>query len=167
MGSKKIVERLSEIKAYIFDLDGTLINSEQVMAEITLGILTSYGIEDGRDYLNRVRGRNMDRVRAAFIEKYTHKLDYNSYIKCFSDQLTDRLHSGQVHLMPGAGEVLDLTRSLGKRALATSTSKDLAEEKLAYTPVGQAGSGPIGFVRLQLHGGDYSSFERSSRLMKG
>ena len=59
------------MKAYIFDLDGTLLDSMQLWEQIDIDFLTGRGFEVPPDYLNAICSRSFPEAAAYTIERFS------------------------------------------------------------------------------------------------
>ncbi|MDF2533059.1 MAG: haloacid dehalogenase superfamily protein subfamily variant 3 with third motif having or [Clostridia bacterium] len=121
---------LDNIKAAIFDLDGTLIDSMGIWGKVDIDFLEKRGIEtpaDLRDYIE-----HLSFVDTAKYFKDRFKLSES--IEVIMDEWNSMAYyeySNTVTLKPGAKEYLECIKSKGiKLALATSNSHVLLEAVL-------------------------------------
>lgn len=121
---------LKDIKAAIFDLDGTLIDSMWVWRKIDIDYLKSKGFEMPADLRQCIEHLSFDET-AKYFKKRFNLIDSLDKIK---DDWTDMAYYEYAHnisLKPYAKEYLALLKSKGiKIALATSNSQLLLEAVL-------------------------------------
>ncbi|MDC4233733.1 HAD family phosphatase [Actinomyces sp. B33] len=115
------------IQAVLFDLDGTLIDSELVYYEAYRTVLASHGHDFPlAEYLRAYSGRPIRTIIADFIEVYGLTLTVDEGTALVEEAELAARAAG-VPLKPGAIELLDHLRSHGYRtAIATSSRKDRA-----------------------------------------
>lgn len=137
---KHIIKKLSQIQGFIFDLDGTLINSEQLIVEEVKKILPSYGIspEEINDFTQAMRGINRVKGKETFFQFFEGRVPYEPYQKLLEKRVIQRIESGGLQLLPGAQEMVDFAKKHGKTALASSTPEKLAEKKLEMVGLNDA-----------------------------
>lgn len=129
---EKTKEQVSQIEGYIFDLDGTLIDSERVIVEEVHKILPGYGIgpEEMDAYTQTMRGLNHAEGQIVFQRFFDGRVDYQTYQELIVDRVKKRMDEGGLHLLPGARAMVNFAKDHGKIALATSTPEALAKRKL-------------------------------------
>ena len=137
MEGKRSGQLLREAEGFIFDLDGTLIDSEIVMSDINRGLLEKAGKERIEHYLELIKGTSFTIQEELFNECLSAYLDFDfrTYRKKFLEQLNKAIKEGRIPLKEGANEILKLTKSIGKIALATSTGEETGKFKLLYSPL--------------------------------
>ncbi len=137
MDKEKLAKVLRGAEGFIFDLDGTLIDSEGVMSEINREILEKAGEEKVNYYLELIKGTNSKIQDTLFKETFGDSLgfDYRAYVRKFFDRFNLAVEEGKIPLKEGANEILELAKSIGKISLATSSSEETARHKLQYSPL--------------------------------
>ncbi len=120
-----------EFSTAIFDLDGTLVDTEPFYSEATQIVLEPYGKDFTKDFKRKIMGGDA-------------LLSASMTVKEFDLEMTpeDFLEKREVHLkvlfpkateISGAGEYLRRLKDAGTRiALATSSSKALCEIKIGH-----------------------------------
>lgn len=121
------------IRAALFDLDGTLIDSELVYYEAYRTILASHGHDFPlAEYLRAYSGRPIRSIFVDFIEVYDLPIGVDEGVALTEAFELEARRKG-IPLKPGAVELLDHLRGLGLRtAIATSSKKDRALDILGF-----------------------------------
>lgn len=122
----------TDFKGVVFDLDGTLVESNYVWSEIDKKFLGKRGIAVPADYFKAVSAMN---YRAAAV--YTNqRFSLNENIEDIMQEWVDMAeyeYANNVQLVSGADKYLKLLKSKGiKICLATASSKELYEPVLKH-----------------------------------
>jgi HAD superfamily hydrolase (TIGR01509 family) len=118
--------------AVIFDLDGTLIDSESLTQAAGLDAFAELGIVADPAFLHSLIGVD-DRTSAGLIRTTFPSLDPEAFHRAWSEAVRHRYRNG-VPLKPGTEELL-LLIGLPK-AIATSSTRAQADHKLGLTGLG-------------------------------
>ncbi|MCA3444075.1 MAG: HAD family phosphatase [Rhodobacter sp.] len=118
--------------AVIFDLDGTLIDSESITQAAGIEAFAAMGIDIDPAFLHSLIGVD-DRTGSGVIRARFPQLDTDLFAKAWSDALRRRWDRG-VPLKAGTQEVL--SRIILPKALATSSTRLQADRKLMLTGLG-------------------------------
>lgn len=97
---------------YIFDLDGTLTDSNGLWAQVDRDFLGRRGLEPTREYLETV-GRSIFPVAAQFTREYYHLHDSPEAIMAEWVELARDYYAHQVQLKPGALALLEKLSARG------------------------------------------------------
>ncbi len=118
---------LKKVKAVIFDLDGTLVDSMWMWKQIDIEYLGKYGIELPETLQKDIEGMSFSETAVYF--KETFRLPQSTdQIKEEWNQMAHDKYATQVPLKPGVRELLDYCKQEGLRlGIATSNSRELAE----------------------------------------
>jgi len=113
------------LKAVLFDLDGTLIDSEQFHLGCWNQILADAGIElDINDWTENYSGIPMPTNARRLIEKYNLSFSHEELISKREDVTLARLQTVDINLMPFATETLQFFKEKGlKIALVTGSAR--------------------------------------------
>jgi HAD superfamily hydrolase (TIGR01509 family) len=115
--------------AVIFDLDGTLVDTESLLQVAGTRTFAKLGIEVEQSLLHSLIGKD-DNTSAAIIRAAFPKLDFEEYVAICSADVA-QMQAQNLPLKPGALEIL---RRVGQpKAMATSSSRLQAEKKLMLT----------------------------------
>lgn len=121
------------IDALIFDMDGTLVDSEPYAERAWEDFLREHGHELHDRVLGRMFGLRL--LEGAAVVKEAYGLDLTvEAIAEMQDELRLAALKGNLEAMPGAGALIAFTRAAGLRlALATSSLRHHADLSLAET----------------------------------
>lgn len=118
---------LQNIKAVIFDLDGTLIDSMGVWKGIDIEYLGRFGIELPHSLQSEIEGMCFTET-AEYIKAKFHLPDSVEKMKSDWNKMAFQKYTCEVPMKPGAKEFLMKLKENGiKMGIATSNSRELAE----------------------------------------
>ncbi|MGN0241737.1 MAG: HAD family hydrolase [Candidatus Weimeria sp.] len=121
---------LENTKAFIFDLDGTLVNSMWMWPEIDREFLNSRGFEVPANLKEEIDGLSMWDDAVYFKKRFGFKEKEQELIDIWNDMALHH-YENDTPLKPGARELLDYLKENGIRTgLATSNSLVLCEATL-------------------------------------
>lgn len=116
---------LENIKACIFDLDGTLVDSMWLWKAIDIEYLARFGLTLPEDLQTCIEGMSFSET-AVYIKNRFNIPDSLETMKETWNQMAWDKYSNEVPLKPGAKQFLDKCRQKGiKLGIATSNSKAL------------------------------------------
>lgn len=117
--------------AVIFDLDGTLVDSERVALEAGRRAFLRFGETVAPGFLEALIGRDRNAVAAALLENYGH-LDQPMLVQAIREESIALREAGGLPLKPGAVLLIEEIAALGlPMAVATSSGAQEAERKLS------------------------------------
>lgn len=121
---------LSDIKACIFDMDGTVIDSMWVWGNIDIEYLGRFGYEVPQGMGKDFEGASMREVAAYFKNRFNLEDDLDTIISDWNDMAFHK-YTHDVELKPHIKEFLEYLKTAGiKIGLYTSNSMVLAESAL-------------------------------------
>jgi len=118
------------MKAYIFDLDGTLLDSLGVWKDIDIEFLEQRGVTVPDDYTDMISAMSFEQAAAYTIERFALPDDAESVMFQWRN-MAGYAYGHTIQMKPNAKEYLSRLRSLGMRlALATSAIAEHYEAAL-------------------------------------
>jgi HAD superfamily hydrolase (TIGR01509 family) len=121
---------LQEIKAVIFDVDGTLIDSMWIWKQVDIDFLEKRGIALPENLQKDIEGMSYTATAEYFKERFRLP-DSIQEIKEEWRLMADDFYHNKIPLKAGVGELLDLFRQRGLRlGIATSNSRELVDAML-------------------------------------
>lgn len=126
---------LSDFEGYIFDLDGTLVDSSHAWRKVDDVFLSSYGIETPSDYDKEIAGMGFELAAKYTIDRFNLNRTVNEVMDEWNNIVKD-IYASEVFLFDGAGEYLRSLKSDGKKiCVATVNNLDLTESVLSNNGV--------------------------------
>jgi HAD superfamily hydrolase (TIGR01509 family) len=116
---------------YLFDLDGLLINSEDLYLEANKVYFSQFGFE----FTEALHKQGTGKKFADWIKTVVDIDLDGSTILTERNKVYFELANTQLHLLPGAIKVLDYAKSNGKTALVTSSNRDYVEFVFKHTGI--------------------------------
>ncbi len=125
---------LGSIKAFIFDLDGTLIDTEKIYRKIWPQAMAGLGyVFTDKEYL-QLRSLGRPYAPAKFKEWYGEDFDYDGARRARKVLFDEIIARDGIDKKPGAIELLDFLHSRGiVTAIATATDPPRAKEYMDMT----------------------------------
>lgn len=124
---------LENIKAFIFGLDGTLIDTEKIYRQVWPQAMKSLGYEYTDVQYLSMRSLGRPYAPAKFKEWYGQDFDYDGARRVRKGLFDAYVAEHGIEIKKGAIELLEYLRSKGiVTAIATATDLDRAEEYLKF-----------------------------------
>ena len=122
---------INQPKLVIFDMDGTLLDTERLSLAGMIEAAKIMGHEMPRDLFEQIMGRNAAYARRLIFEKYGADFDYDKAALLHAKYIDDYFEKHGVPVKPGVEALLDKLEALGiKKCVATSTDRERATHKL-------------------------------------
>ena len=122
---------LEKIKALIFDLDGTLMDSMWVWEDIDKEYLGRFGHAPTKDMQRAIEGMSFTETAAYFIRRFRLPLSMDEIKAAWTEMSIDK-YRNEVPVKPGAIRLLEYARDHGILCgIATSNGSDMVEAVLA------------------------------------
>lgn len=126
-----IRNRIHNKKAFLFDLDGTLVDSMWIWESIDVEYLDRFGLELPEDLHSCIEGMSFSETARYFKERFSIP-DTLEKMKSDWNRMAWEKYTQEVPLKSGIREFLRYHRARGvKMAVATSNSRELAEAVIA------------------------------------
>lgn len=114
-----------QIKAVIFDLDGTLVDSMGMWKDIDIEFLGRFGIPLPDGLQEEIEGKSFSETAVYFKERFGLPMSLQEIKDCWNEMAMDQ-YSHAVPLKPGVREFLDYLKRRGiSMGIATSNSREL------------------------------------------
>ena len=118
---------LENIKAVLFDLDGTLVDSMWMWGDIDREYLGRHGLPLPDDLQQHIEGMSFSETARYFKERFQLEGTLEEIKSEWNDMAKDK-YANEVFLKPGAGDFLHYLKEHGIRTgIATSNSRELLE----------------------------------------
>ncbi len=122
---------LENVKAVLFDMDGTLVDSLWVWGEIDIEYLGRHGYEVPSDLQHTIEGMSFSEA-AVYFKEFFKLADSAEAIQAEWIEMAKDKYAHEVVLKPGALRFLNHLKEQGiPMGIATSSSRDLLEAVLA------------------------------------
>jgi len=117
--------------AYLFDMDGVLVDSERPALALLQALLADEGLRFGVEELRHVCGRPAPYMRAYLSGLLGDEVQVASFEQRYAAAKLAQLEAGEIRAFAGVHDLLaGLRASGGRLAVATSTERGLAQRRL-------------------------------------
>ena len=124
-------DKIQDKKAFLFDLDGTLVDSMWIWESIDVEYLGRFGLELPDNLQSSIEGMSFSETARYFKERFSIP-DSLEEMKADWNRMAWEKYMHEVPLKPGVRDFLAYHRARGvKMAVATSNSRELAEAVIA------------------------------------
>lgn len=128
---------LTNIKACLFDMDGTLVDSMHIWKDIDIAFLGRFGYELPPNLQKEIEGMAFKETAQYFKEHFELPLSIEEIMNCWNE-MAFRVYSEEIDYKPGAFAFIKKLKEIGiKTAICTSNSKELVAavgEHLGFLP---------------------------------
>ena len=124
------MKQLDDVKAGIFDLDGTLVDSMWMWETIDIEFLGKYGYSCPPELQKTIEGMGFTETAVYFKERFSLPLSIEEIKQIWTEMSIDK-YRNEVPLKPGAKEFLTYLKEHGiKAGIATSNGREMVEAVL-------------------------------------
>lgn len=119
------------IKTIVFDMDGTLIDSESLIMKAWQKIAAEDGIDNIEQTLIRCIGITTSETKAVFSQVYGEDFPYQKYERLGSKLYHEEIEKNGLPIKPGVYELFDFLRKNDYRiGLASSTREEVVRREM-------------------------------------
>ena len=123
-------EKMPDIKAIIFDMDGVILDSESISDITWRKAAEEKGLTVNDEILNACRGTNKNDTIAILKKYYGADFDSEAFLERTSELFHEIEEKEGIPLMPYAKEILEYLKSRYRLCLASSTRGPTVERQL-------------------------------------
>lgn len=114
-----------KIKGFIFDMDGTITDTESISTNAWKKVYDTLNIPFDKDFFLKLKGTNINTTRKIFNKHYKGKLDFDELREYRDKYFFDYIYNNEIKILDGVIDMLNYLKSNNiKIALATSSNKD-------------------------------------------
>lgn len=125
------MEKNSNFKAVIFDMDGIIFDSERCVMKCWKEVADKYNIPDIEEACIECTGINTALTTEKMYNRYGKDFPYLEYREEMRALFQSRYSDGRLPMKPGVIELLDALKAAGKKiALASSTREEMVRKEL-------------------------------------
>ena len=115
----------------IFDMDGTLFDTEKLYQRAWLEVADEFGLEKNFELPSAISGTNLGEESEKIVRRFYPNIDAKNYI-ARTLELVNVWRSQKLETMPGVEEILNFFKSTGvKMAVASGSPRSAIEKNLA------------------------------------
>ena len=112
----------------IFDMDGTLFDTEKIYRQVWLDVAEEFGEEKNFDFPAAISGTNLGEESLRIVKKFYPNIDAEAYIACVLKKVR-ACSETNLELMAGVEEILEFFKSAGVRMAVASAAPVAVIEK--------------------------------------
>lgn len=125
------MDKINNIKAVIFDMDGVLLDSESISDRTWKTAFEEFGIDIDMSILNECRGCNRDDIIHKLNDKFKGRLDAKDYLERTGTLFYEIEDKEGIPLMPHVVETLEYLSKKYILCVASSTGGEAVKRQLA------------------------------------
>lgn len=131
------IDKMLSKKFFIFDFDGTLVDSMWVWDNLLVDFLSIYGFETPKHLLDDVTHMSLEQSARCVCESFKLPLSSDEIVKVWIETIYDG-YAKEIKTKPGVIQFFRMLKSLEKKiAIATANSKILTEVCVRNTGIGE------------------------------
>ena len=120
-------KKMENKNAIIFDMDGTLIDSETIFENIAIEVFAELNVKLTDKTYSKWKGMPTEQIEHAILEEFGADFPLANFKRKFIESWEQHIHSFGIKVIPGIKELLDeLSANNIKIGVATSTPHDKA-----------------------------------------
>lgn len=123
-------EKMKNIKAIIFDMDGVILDSESISDITWEKAAAEKGLKVSEEILNACRGANKNDTIITLKKYYGADFDSEAFLERTSELFHEIEEKNGIPLLPYAKEILEYLKTRYRLALASSTRGPTVERQL-------------------------------------
>ncbi|HPE59635.1 MAG: HAD family phosphatase [Thiothrix sp.] len=122
---------MESFAAFLFDMDGLLIDSERLALESFLESCTAFGLPEQHALFRRCIGVNAPATRCILHAALAHRIDFDAFMSDWNTRHHRIQGAGPIPLKPGVTELLPRLQQLERpMAVVTSSVTAVAQKRL-------------------------------------
>ena len=139
-----------DIKGIIFDMDGLLVNSEELYWQANIQVAEEEKLGTPRDAYLKLTGATVKEMQAFYHKYFKTDADRDRFIKRTDDLVWQWTDEGKLKLRPGVQEALDEFKKRGlQMAIASSNYEDVLQHFLWATGIRNYFDFYLGYLDVQ------------------